>query len=95
MPCWLLLSACLREFTRPPRLNILLEKNTGRMVADPNSSQINWIPKAFQNRHTFHNNVKSLLPVACAELTVTHAAPNPVIFYAAISDFLVLRVRAE
>ena len=28
-------------------------------------------------------------------LTVTHAAPNPVIFYAAISNFLVLRVRAE
>ena len=27
--------------------------------------------------------------------TVTHAAPNPVIFYAAISNFLVLRVRAE
>ena len=28
-------------------------------------------------------------------LTVTHAAPNPVIFYVAISNFLVLRVRAE
>ena len=28
-------------------------------------------------------------------LTVTHAAPNPVLFYAAISNFLVLRVRAE
>ena len=28
-------------------------------------------------------------------LTLTHAAPNPVIFYAAISNFLVLRVRAE
>ena len=28
-------------------------------------------------------------------LTVTHAAPNPVLFYAAISHFLVLRVRAE
>ena len=27
--------------------------------------------------------------------TVTHAAPNPVLFYAAISNFLVLRVRAE
>ena len=31
-------------------------------------------------------------PVA---LTVTHAAPNPVLFYEAISNFLVLRVRAE
>ena len=28
-------------------------------------------------------------------LTVTHAAPNPVLFYAAICNFLVLRVRAE
>ena len=28
-------------------------------------------------------------------LTVTQAAPNPVLFYAAISNFLVLRVRAE
>ena len=28
-------------------------------------------------------------------LTVTHAAPNPVIFYAAISNFLVLSLRAE
>ena len=28
-------------------------------------------------------------------LTLTHAAPNPVIFHAAISNFLVLRVRAE
>ena len=28
-------------------------------------------------------------------LTVTHAAPNPVLFYAVISNFLVLRVRAE
>ena len=27
--------------------------------------------------------------------TVTHAAPNPVIFHTAISNFLVLRVRAE
>ena len=30
-----------------------------------------------------------------ALLTVTHAAPNPVLLYAAISNFLVLRVRAE
>ena len=30
-----------------------------------------------------------------AVLTVTHAAPNPVLFYAAIGNFLVLRVRAE
>ena len=28
-------------------------------------------------------------------VSVTHAAPNPVIFHAAIGNFLVLRVRAE
>ena len=35
------------------------------------------------------------LHVATWLLTVTHAAPNPVIFHAAISNFLALRVRAE
>ena len=38
----------------------------------------------------YHYHIKVIV-----DLTVTHAAPNPVIFYAAISHFLVLRVRAE
>ena len=41
----------------------------------------------------FSRRDRNILWYGC--LTVTHAAPNPVIFYAAISNFLVLRVRAE
>ena len=37
----------------------------------------------------------AFISITCHLLTVTHAAPNPVQFYAAISNFLVLRVRAE
>ena len=51
--------------------------------------------KIIKSRDSKKQKVIILNKIQLIQLTVTHAAPNPVLFYAAISNFLVLRVRAE
>ena len=49
----------------------------------------------FQPLYDYSLPVPTVIAQTALKLTVTHAALNPVIFYAAISNFLVLRERAE